>query len=103
MAEAAHLIRVHLVTNKKSVYIPYENIGDMQPGMFEGVQNMFLYTQMREGEYYPNGISETRTAAELKEAAYKAKKYQGRETLLSVREFFDRYKAAPTFGHPRRG
>ncbi|KAJ5766298.1 NmrA-like family domain-containing oxidoreductase himF [Penicillium nucicola] len=78
------------VTGKKTRFIPCVDIADMKAGIFDGVQNMFIYTQMRDGDYYPNGISEIETAAELKLAAFKAKRGKGRETLLTVREYFGR-------------
>ncbi|KAI2791381.1 NmrA-like family domain-containing oxidoreductase himF [Penicillium oxalicum] len=78
------------VTGQKTRYAPCIDMADLKPGMFEGIQKMFQYTQLREGEYYPNGPSEVQTAAHLKRVAARAKKGHARETLLTVREYFER-------------
>ncbi|KAF3403670.1 NmrA-like family domain-containing protein 1, partial [Penicillium rolfsii] len=78
------------VTGRKTRYVPCIDMADLKPGIFEGIQKMFQYTQLREGEYFPNGPSEVQTAAFLKKAAARAKTGRARETLLTVREYFER-------------
>lgn len=51
---------------------------------------MFTYTQARDGEYFGYGPTENRTASQLKKAAFKAKGENGRETLGTLREYFER-------------
>lgn len=56
----------------------------------EQERDVFIFTQHRDGEYFCNGPTEIMTAAALKKAAFKAKGNQGRETLMTAREFIER-------------
>ncbi|PTU24777.1 hypothetical protein P175DRAFT_0538879 [Aspergillus ochraceoroseus IBT 24754] len=78
------------VTGKLARFIPYLSPSELDGGLEGGEANMFTYCQLREGEYYPNGPTENRTAALLKKAAFKAKGNTGRETLMTVQEWFER-------------
>lgn len=62
----------------------YDNLKNKEDGV------LFRYAQSRGGEYFGNGPTETRTASELKKAAFKAKGGKGRENLLTLREFIER-------------
>ncbi|PYH85266.1 NmrA-like family protein [Aspergillus uvarum CBS 121591] len=56
----------------------------------EQERDVFIFAQHRDGEYFCNGPTEIETAAALKKAAYIAKGNQGRETLMTAREFIAR-------------
>jgi hypothetical protein len=56
----------------------------------EQERDIFFFSQVREGEYFCNGPTETETAATLNRAAFKAKGSRGREGLMTVREYFER-------------
>lgn len=62
----------------------------MPPFELGSVVDLFQWSQLREGEYFGSGPSEVDTAKQLKQAAWKAKKGKGRETLMTVREYFER-------------
>lgn len=68
-------------------YIPAEEMPTFECG---GIQDLFIYSQLRGGDYYGNGPSETRTACQLKRDAWKAKGGKGRETMMTVKEYFKR-------------
>jgi len=52
-------------------------------------KDVFEFYQLRDGEIFGCGITESQTAAELKKAAYQAKKgTKGRETLMTCEEWF---------------
>ncbi|KAF3403540.1 Uncharacterized protein F1880_009659 [Penicillium rolfsii] len=78
------------VTGQAARFIPYASPAELGGDLAEGPASMFVYTQMRDGEYFSNGITETRTATQLKMAAYQAKGQKGRETLMTVGEWFKR-------------
>ncbi|KAA8649575.1 hypothetical protein EYZ11_005798 [Aspergillus tanneri] len=81
------------VTGKKARHIPLEDPNDMKTlgeHWREQERNEFFFTPIRDGEYFCNGPTEIETSTELKKAAFEAKGRQGRETLMTVAEFFKR-------------
>ncbi|KAI2791388.1 NmrA-like family domain-containing oxidoreductase himF [Penicillium oxalicum] len=78
------------VTGQAARFVPYASPAELGGDLTEGPASMFVYTQLRGGEYFSNGVTETRTAVQLKKAAYRAKGGQGRETLTGVGEWFER-------------
>ncbi|GLA32375.1 NAD(P)-binding protein [Aspergillus phoenicis ATCC 13157] len=79
------------VTGRKARFIPYATPGDFPTHglqFLQMVRDTFKWTQLRGGEYYGTQITELRSAAELKQASFHAKGGKGRETLLSVEEWF---------------
>ncbi|RAL02581.1 NmrA/HSCARG family protein [Aspergillus ibericus CBS 121593] len=81
------------VTGKKTRYIPLLDPQDMNTqGEFwrEQERDVFVFAQSRDGEYFCNGPTEVETAGELKRAAVRAKGGEGREELMTVREFMER-------------
>jgi adenosylmethionine-8-amino-7-oxononanoate aminotransferase len=62
----------------------------MPPFELGSVVDLFQWSQLREGEYFGNGPSEVETARQLKRAAWKAKGRKGRETMMTLREYFER-------------
>ncbi|OJJ67586.1 hypothetical protein ASPBRDRAFT_47640 [Aspergillus brasiliensis CBS 101740] len=78
-------------TGRKARFVPYASPDDFPTHglqFLEMVRDTFKWTQLRDGEYYGSQITELRSAAELKQAAFHAKGGKGRETLLSVEEWF---------------
>lgn len=83
-----------IVTGKKARFLPYIPAEEMPTHECGGIQDLFIYSQLRGGDYYGNGPSETRTACQLKRDAWKAKGETGRETLMTVKEYFKRLNAS---------
>ncbi|KAJ5974919.1 hypothetical protein N7481_008626 [Penicillium waksmanii] len=83
-----------LVTGQKARYTSCE-LSEVRFGVtYDNLKNsdhsaLFRYSQLRDGEYYGNGPTETRTSSQLKKAAFKAKGGKGRETLLTLREYLE--------------
>lgn len=79
------------MTGRKARYIPYATADDFPTNgvhFLEQIRDMFKFVHSRDGEYYSTGITELRSAAELKHAAFIAKGGKGREKLMSVEEWF---------------
>ncbi|KAJ5801840.1 NAD(P)-binding protein [Penicillium pulvis] len=86
------------VTGRKARYIPYVSADDFPTNgvhFLEQLRDMFKFIQYRDGEYFCTGITEVRSAAELKKSAFNAKGGKGRENLMSVEEWF-KVKFAPS-------
>lgn len=82
------------VTKRKCRYVPYPTVNDMPThdiSFIQQVRDLFAFTQLREGEYYCNGPTETLSAASLKRASFLAKGGQGRESLLTIDEWLQRH------------
>ncbi|KAJ5629096.1 hypothetical protein N7490_011324 [Penicillium lividum] len=82
------------VTGKKARFLPYIPAEEMPTFEGGGIQDLFIYSQLRGGDYYGNGPSETQTASQLKRDAWKAKGRNGRETMMTVKEYFKRLNAS---------
>ncbi|KAF3403484.1 NmrA-like family domain-containing protein [Penicillium rolfsii] len=86
------------ITGKKARFIGYEDPAEFpafgKPELQES-RDVFSFYRLREGEIFGNGITESRTAADLKRAAFeaKSKRRQGRDQLTTCTEWFAR-----TFG-----
>ncbi|CAG7965723.1 unnamed protein product [Penicillium olsonii] len=79
------------VTGRKARYIPYDTADDFPTQglhFLEQIRDMFKFVQYRDGEYYCTGITELRSAAELKQSAFNAKGGKGREKLMSLEDWF---------------
>ncbi|KAJ5480651.1 hypothetical protein N7530_006160 [Penicillium desertorum] len=79
-----------VATGRKARFIPYIPAQAMPPFELGSVVDLFQWSQLREGEYFGNGPSEVETARQLKRAAWKAKGRKGRETMMTLREYFER-------------
>ncbi|EPS25865.1 NmrA-like family domain-containing oxidoreductase himF [Penicillium oxalicum] len=83
------------ITGKKARFIGYEDPADFpafgKPELQES-KDVFSFYRLREGEIFGNGITESRTAADLKRAAFEAKgrRIQGRDRLTTCAEWFAR-------------
>ncbi|KAJ5766292.1 uncharacterized protein N7511_003908 [Penicillium nucicola] len=79
------------VTGKKARFIGYEDPSQFpafdKPELKES-RDVFAFYQLRNGELFGTGITESQTAAELKQAAFKAKGGKGRENLTTCAEWF---------------
>ncbi|KAJ5766287.1 NmrA-like family domain-containing oxidoreductase himF [Penicillium nucicola] len=78
------------VTEKKARFTAFQSPAEMGGDLMEGPASMFVYTQLRDGEYYGNGPTENHSAAQLKNSVYQSKGGKGRQTLMTVREWFER-------------
>ncbi|KAF4156638.1 hypothetical protein CNMCM6069_006536 [Aspergillus lentulus] len=81
------------VTGKKARFIPLVDPFEMKTlstHWREQERDAFIFSQLRDGEFFGNGPTETETATALKKAAFEAKGRQGSATLMTVREFFQR-------------
>ncbi|KKK13821.1 hypothetical protein ARAM_001604 [Aspergillus rambellii] len=76
-------------TGQKARFQPYMLVSDMPTHGWEGIRELFVYSQLRDGEYFGNAPNEVSTAQYLKTAAFKAKGGKGRESLTTVKEFFE--------------
>lgn len=95
--QRAHTFRLNLlVTNRPARFIPYEKIADIpddgRVGLLES-GDVFAFYQLREGELFGSAATESRTAAYLKQASFRAKGGQGREVLTTCREWFEQHFA----------
>ncbi|KKK13825.1 hypothetical protein ARAM_001596 [Aspergillus rambellii] len=87
------------VTEKKARFIGYEDPAQFpafdKPELKES-SDVFAFYQLRHGEIFGNGITECRTALELKQAAFKAKGSKGRKRLTTCAEWFTELYNSPT-------
>lgn len=81
-----------LVRNQPARFIGYDDPSTFpafdKPELKES-KEVFQFYQMRDGEIFGYGITESQTAAELKKTAHRAKQGAGgRESLMTCAEWF---------------
>jgi hypothetical protein len=86
-----------LVTKKPSRFIPYGELATIPDDGRVGLKesgDVFAFYQLREGELFGTAATESRTAAQLKKAAFRAKGGRGREVPTTCREWFEQHFSA---------
>lgn len=85
------LIVTMAVTGRKARFIPltWSELPDLNREEMKESRNVFAFYQLRQGEVFGSGITETDTAAELKKTAQVAKGSKGKMALTTCREWFE--------------